>query len=229
MSGSRIVVVIAAVLALSVGGCVLPIISWITANLAPPKKQKALYELPKSNCILVLATDKSVGGQHESAKRDVTEFLSALLLEHKLTRRVVSYDDLMAFRLATPRFALLTPAEVGKKFGADIVLHVAIEQFSLKDNAGGAWHGKVEAMVQVIDAGGEEERTLWPEDRPAGHPVSVARTPTISSSPTYGNHLAKVLAAQTADGIAKLFYDHKLTGIDARAGKASGGDGQVLQ
>lgn len=229
---SRIFFITVLIATMFSGGCA--VIAWPFGQFAPAKKIKAMYELPKDKRICVLVENRTYGGSLESVKRNLTSYLNAELQKHSLAREVVSYDNLIDFRLSTPNYNSMSVAEIGQKFNANMVLYVHIDKFTLKDNLSDTlWHGQCKATVKVIKVAPGITRykaRLWPKDRLDGYPVKpVDRDVVANSSPNYGAQLAQKLSMQMADHIAKVFYDHRLSGIDGREGRVTDDREKILQ
>jgi hypothetical protein len=202
------------VMLLPLAGC--PVVAYIAAQVKPPKKIKAVYELPSESRLLVLVEDYAHQEAYELASRELSNRLSRELRQRGIVRETIPHERLMALRFETPRFHALKIPEIGQKLGADLVLYVQIEKFQLKDNYNDTmWHGLFEATVRVVKASGEGDPRLWPRDRPTGYPVGpVERDPALESSPLYADRLTVALAGEMADRIAKLFFDHRLSEME---------------
>lgn len=188
-------------------------VAWLVAQFAPPVNVPAVYKPPEGKTILVFADDLLSEVSFEPAKSRLTQRLNQLLVEHEVAAKTVSYDRLLDLITVTPDFNKLSVMEVGQKLGADIVLYVRVDDFSLKDNeVSPLWHGRLAATVRMVDTRAKDpsEVRLWPKDRPEGHAMEPIDLPPVDeTSPTYGNILTGTLADQMADNIVKLFYDHK--------------------
>ena len=207
-------------------GCVSPIISYIAGQLQRPKKIEAEYKLPGGKVVLVLAENRTDARSYESIKRKLTDALNAELINRKLAKKAIPYDDLMDFRLRTPNYYQMAIKDVCRELKADLVVYVHIDRFRLKDDTSDVWRGQIAATVLVKD----HDRRLWPEDLPKGHEVkAIERRPSVSSSQTYGDRLADLLASQMADRIAKLFRAYRLSGIQGYEGKVTDDSEMLLQ
>lgn len=210
---SLLSVVIPLVGGVMLGGCG-PMIGWMVNAFRPPKKVHAVYRPPKDKKILVFVDDLSNPVGYEQVKGELTERLNERLVEHKIARRTVPYERVLRLKAATPEFDGLAVSQIGQRLGADLVLYVHVDHFSLKDNeVSPLWHGRMEVTVRMVDVAAGR---LWPKDRQAGYAVKPVDNPTESHpSPTYEIDLAKSLAEQMADRIAKLLYDHKVSPEEA--------------
>jgi len=198
---------LAAAMAMSLPGCAVA--AWFAAQFGPEKKIPAEYEPPAGKTILVFVDDMLHPVDYEPVKIELTEMLNGQLIAHKVAAKTIPYSRLGEFIAATPSFNSLAVSEVGQKLGADMVLHVQIDEFSLRDTASASelWKGRLGTTVRLVDV---TKGRLWPTDDPAGHMVlPKAETQTVSdSSQARGEQISKELAAETADKIAKLFYSH---------------------
>lgn len=206
--GKLLIGLLAASLAMSLCGCAF--ISWSVAQFAPPQRVKALYKPPAGKTILVFVDDLLHPVSYEPVKAELTERLNKQLTTQKIAGETIPYERLLNLIAATPQFDQLSIGEVGRRLGADIVLYVQVEEFSLKDSpASLLWRGRFAATVRMVDV---EVGRLWPEERPGGYPLEpVEISARQEASPTYGAKLARDLAESLAEKIAKLFYDHSIS------------------
>ena len=214
MLSARAITILLLLTAMIATGCG-PTIGWMVNAFAPPKKIEAVYEPPEGKTILVFVDDMKNPVSYEPVKAQLTESLNAMLEENKVAAATVPYRKLLELMSASRDFNRMAVGEVGQKLGADMVLYVIVEEFSLKENEmTPLWQGKLATTVRIVDTA---EGRLWPDDRPEGYPVRPVETsPRADSSPRYGEVLSKVLAAKMADRIAKLLYDHKIPAFEAR-------------
>jgi len=198
-----------------------PVIGWFVNAFAPPKKIKAVYKPPKGRRIMVFVDDLLNPVSYEPIKSDLTEQLNSQLMEHKVAAQTVPYEDLLDLIAATPEFNTLSIGEVGQRLGADIVLYVQIDWFSLREAEGSPlWQGRLETTVWMVDVQmamlRKSECRIWPDDRSTGYHVNPIEMPAeANSSEGYGRALAKVMAGRMADRIAKLFYDYQISAHEA--------------
>jgi hypothetical protein len=201
-------------LAAALMGCG-PLIGWMANTFAPPQKVPALYRPPPGKKFLVFVDDILNPVGYEPIKAELTQHLNRQLEEKNVAADIVAYEDMLTLKAAIPEFNRLSVSEVGGKLGADIVLYVKVDRFSLKDNeATPLWQGRLHTTVRLV---GVEVGRLWPEDRPEGYPVEPLEPPAETHpSPNHGEVLSKALAETMAGRIAKLFYDHEISAAEAR-------------
>lgn len=193
-------------LAFQAAGCAAA--AW-TATLFPPEEIPAKYEFEESAVVLVLVEDPRHLSDQTSLKVRLTEFLNQELEDRGLVERVVPYQQLMHLAAATVDFHTLSVAEVGEKLKADVVLHVEIESFSLKDDPNSPfWNGKLTTRVKVVSV---KEGRLWPKDLPEGYAPPRVDTGSVSGegSLRFEEHLVKTISEEMGNNIMKLFYKHR--------------------
>jgi len=202
-----------AMLTANMAGCQL--FPYLVAQFAPPKKVKALYKPQSKKKFLVFVDDYYEVADYEPIKGELTEQLNQQLLERKIASETIRHERLLELVDATSHFNRLSVSEVGRKLGAETVLYVLIDKFSLKDSETTLlWRGNLQVTVRLVDA---KAGRLWPQDRPEGYPVPAVKLPlTDDSSPTYAEKMSKTLAARMADRITKLFYDHRVSAKEER-------------
>ncbi len=205
---SAIVLLLAGWMLGAIGGC--QFIPWSVAQFSPPRKVRAKFKPARRKTFLVLVDDAGVGSSHEPVKAELTELLNEQLKEHKVARRAVPYERVMELAYTATNYEGLAVDEVGKKLGADIVLYVIIDNFSLRESkANPLWGGNLEVTVRLVDV---EKGRLWPLDRLTGYPVPAVKLPlTTGDSPAYGSQLTRKLTQRMADRVAKLFYTHRVS------------------
>ena len=189
--------------ALALGGCQL---LWVSLErLFPQEKVPAKFKLPAKKTVLVFADDLQNPVSYPPIKRALNEKLSQLLKDKGLVAQTIGYDKLVDLQSASPDFNLMSIPKIGRKLGADMVVYVNIEQFTLKDNlADTLWRGRFSGRVKVVDV---LNGRICPEES-AGYPVKVIAPAAENTSGTFGGELAKVLAENLAVEVTGLFHDH---------------------
>ena len=198
-----------ALLLAQAGGC-QGMLAWTVAQFAPPKKVPAEYRWPKHDRVLVLVEDPWGQLEYEPIKGELTTRLNEQLVDNGVARAVVDYHRLIELKNRTPGFDGLAQSLAGQAAGADLVLYVRIDEFHLHNEpTSPIWQGKFKTSICVTDT---TEGLLWPKDRPRGYPVGPIETPiTAESDLRYGVKLARRLADEMADRIAKCFYEYEVS------------------
>ena len=212
----------------SMTGCTTLWFAWLAAGLDKGEKVEAEYVIPKGKRVLVIVESPSHVTSRELLHRGIAIGVTSRLLANDLVDDVVDYADFVALSQATSRFEGLTTAEIGQRLGADLVIYVFLERFSLKDNPSDViWHGRCEGWVKVIDASPGvtiDNARLWPLDRLAGGFPAAApdRDDVVNSSRQYGDRLTRALTDAMAESIVNLFQSHYRTGLDRRDSSPTG-------
>jgi hypothetical protein len=183
-------------------------LAWTAEQFAPKKKVPAQYEPPKNQVVLVLVDDLQHPVTYEPIKYKLTRGLNELLEAHKVAADTVPYDYLQQFRFSAEGYNAMGVAEIGQGVGADLVLHVQITDFSLRDNSvSDLWHGRMKVAVRWVHVRRQEK--LWPRDRDALPLRDIEVPAETDPSPTYADTVAGKLADEAALRIGRLFYAHK--------------------
>ena len=154
--------------------------------------------------------DYSSRVSHYPFMADLAEKLNEQLLQHDVASMTIEPDRVEQLKAETSSFDQLHINDVGQRLGADIVLHVRVKRFQLRDSGSTTlWRGMLQVTVRMVEAGSPTR--LWPQDRPDGCVMDLIRLgPQDNPSRHYASTVSKQLATRAADKIAKLFYDHKI-------------------
>jgi hypothetical protein len=192
---------------LSLCGC-LSLFGWTVAAFAPPQTVKAKYKLPKGKKVLVLVDDIRDLERFQVVRQPLTRSLNRELTKARVAAETVPFDRVLDLACRQPHFHQMEVKEVGRRLGADIVLYVRVDGFSLRDHeVVTLWHGRLGVTVLVIDVA---KGLLWPQDRPGGLALPDIELKEVDNpSEQYGQTVTEDLCRAAADRIAKLFYDHR--------------------
>ncbi len=189
------------------------VLAYLGVAISGPEKVPALYEPPSGKKFLVFVDDLQHGTVHEPVKQELTRQLNRMLVDNDVADSIIPYDDLLDLITVTPKFNRLAVNQVGQKLGADVILYVRVDKFSVKDDdISPLWHGQLKTTVRVVSARTSDpaEVRMWPKDDPDGHRAEPVEIPPMAdSSPGFGDAMARDMATQMADQIAKFFYEHE--------------------
>jgi len=141
----------------------------IVSNLGTPTRQEtkipAEYNLtePSGKTMLVLVDQPGSLHAQANLRYRLTKEINELLVGSLRIpgNRIVDYGELSTFRAKQPNFVFLSPAEVGKSLGADIVLFIVLDNYELYEMAGtGYYKGNLSGQVVLLDTASGEK--LWP-------------------------------------------------------------------
>ncbi len=182
-------------------GCQLPVA--ILAKLFPKEKVPPKFVLPENKTILFFPDDLKCPMLYSPIKRIMSEKANELLIQNSLAAETIPYDKLIDLRNAEINFNSMKIPKIGRRVGANLVIYVSIEEFSLKDNpVDTLWRGKLAVKVRVVDV---YKGRIWP-DESDGFPISVGEPMTENPSKYYGSELSRKLAERMAEEICGLFH-----------------------
>ncbi len=162
--------------------------------------------------ILILLDDPAERIDWPAAKRYVFDELSQELIRVGAATKIIPWQALERLHRNEPDFAKRGCREVGRLAGADQVLWLEIQDYMADDTfydpANAAY---CIVTVKVIDAH-EENRSrvrLWPTSA-EGRVVAARLNGSEVTRAKTKDAVARALAAHLAEGVAELFYDHRL-------------------
>ncbi len=191
------------------GGCGGQGGAWLWWLTDPSEKIKAQYELGQGRLVILIDDDKG-WLKDPTIRQHLSKELMEQLWEHEVNRRVVGQEELASLRQRDKEFERRGAREIGQKLEADLVLHLRVHSFTLRDETvDPAYKGLFEVAVKVLDvhANKPEDVRLWPR-LSEGHMVTVTTDLHTATGSAYQDKLTRRLCREMADKIAKLFYDH---------------------
>ena len=191
---------------LSVCGCVQMAALW--ANITGGDVVYPQYTLTKGP-LLILIDDADSVVTEPHAVRQLHKTISDVFLEYRVNRRVVAFADLLALRRSAKDYDRLSIRQIGEKLGADQVLFIGIERFTLRAEPGAPlFKGEFSVRVKVASTERRGDVRLWPRQE-TGRRVAVTTDPIPSDGDESAADVATQLAEKLGDLIAKLFYEHR--------------------
>jgi len=211
----RMVAAVLAVWAAACGGCDQA--AWILVKTVgpwvPEEKVEAEYRLAgQSVLVLVDVADPSVASAYPRLELMVSDGICKALEREGAAGPIVPVHSLAAARRTEPDFARWSVAQVGRYFNVDLVMHVELYEFRLKDSPGGnVFHGYAESAVRVVSP--ETGKQVWPVLASA-RLVTAETTPDVQ--PEESAEVATILAEGLADKVARYFYTYKKNDLPMR-------------
>jgi len=205
-------VLLAAILA---AGCqeVAYVLVRTVGPFVPEDEHKADYDLTgQSVLVLVDVEDPAVASEFPRAETLLADGIAETLDEHRGSGPVVPVRSVMAARRLEPGFDTWSVARAGTYFNVDLVLHVQLFEFRVKDSpSSNVLHGYAEAAVRLVSP--ETGEQVWPV-------LSEARLETaealpeadVQKAPEHEEDLARGLGAK----IARRFCTYKLSALPLR-------------
>ncbi|MBI5724697.1 MAG: tyrosine-protein phosphatase [Planctomycetes bacterium] len=174
--------------------------------LQPLTAVDAQYKIERGKKILVFVDDPKNVVPYERLKKRLVASLNKELTGNNVAASTVPHERLTNLMLSTPNFNDLSVSEVGQKLGADIIIYVKLENFSLKDEpATTVWNARLATSVKVVDSRGKR---LWPTGQNTFDIDPVELPSEDKPDPNFAETLTNRLADKMADKIAKLFYNY---------------------
>lgn len=216
MSPSRgLILAVLALAALGAVGC--QEFAWILTNtigpFVPEDKVEAQYSLKgKSVLILVDTKDATLASEYPRIEVTLADAISKCLATAKACGPIVSSHSVEAARRSEPGFREWSVEEVGKYFNVDLVIHLELFTFRVKDDPGAnLFHGYAEASVRVVAP--ETGDQVWPVLAAA----RVINAETVQGTePEREDQQEPNLVEGFADKIARLFYTYKKDDLPIR-------------
>ena len=179
----------------------------------PEEKVEAEYRLGgQSVLVLVDVADPAVASAYPRMELIVSDGICKALEREGAAGPIVPVHSLAAARRTEPDFARWSVAQVGRYFNVDLVVHVELYEFRLKDSPGGnVFHGYAESAVRVVSP--ETEKQVWPVLASA-RLVTAETMPDVQ--PEESAEVATILAEGLADKIARYFYTYKKQDLPMR-------------
>lgn len=185
---------------------------WYHLGLVPRQKVEAKYTLTKGPLLILVE-----GGSDELV---ATPRLRSLLVneltkqfaQHRVNRNVIPQAEIDRLRRTQPRFDQIATNRVGKKLGAEQVLWLTIEEFAVEttpEDPTKAASLVLSARVINAQASRREDVRLWPAPGD-WQTVSVTKTMHFMQKVEGQEELIRVLAAEMAERVAKLFHDYEI-------------------
>ncbi len=173
-----------------------------------PEKTPQAYELDRDRSVVFFLDDREFHIRRAPTRERVTAAAEQALLKSKAVNRVLDSRAAAAVVSGEPRGDLLPISQVGRKVGADIVVYVVPELFTLSSD-GQTFAPMARLRIKVMDA--TADTRLWPEER-EGHTLVVTTTARQGTPPTDSASIRQAeneFADLVGRRIAELFYSHE--------------------
>lgn len=184
------------------GGCIIPIFTTPTRN---EKTIPAEYNLTldKGKKVAVLVENPIWANAPVSLTLQITTAITQKLTGDLglKSKNLISNEKVQIYRATMQDSAFLSPVELGKAVGADLVLFAQVQEFELTQMMETEYYkGQLAGKVALFDVAGGQK--LWPEDEP-GRTIRVAFDLEEGS---YNNAIDRLINA-FAHCITRYLYD----------------------
>lgn len=199
----------------ALAGCNLlgALLSKTVELMTPEETVEAQYDLHgKSVLVLVDTKDPALISDYPRLESAMSEAVGKVLAENQACWPIVSARSIEAARQAEAGFADWSVAQAGKYFNVDIVLHIEMFDFRLKDSPNSTvYHGTAEAAVRLVvpDSG----QQVWPVLADA-RLISAETQPDVEAEQT--GQQETILINGFAEKIARMFFTYKREDLPMR-------------
>jgi len=179
----------------------------------PEETAQAEYDMKnKSVLVLVDAKDPGFLSEYPRLESAISTGIGKQLGERQACGPIVPAHSVDNARRAEPQFGQWSVAQAGKYFNVDLVMHVEILDFRLRDAPGSnVYHGYVETAVRLVSP--ETGEQVWPV-------LAAARLVTAETQPDLATEehgeQETILIEGISDKIARLFYTYKIADLPMR-------------
>ncbi|MCB9844394.1 MAG: hypothetical protein H6811_00190 [Phycisphaeraceae bacterium] len=173
-----------------------------------PPRTEPVFELDESRSVVVFVDDRKKVVSRKNLIRAISDSAEKALLDKGATGPLISSAGA---RLAAEQGARpLSIAEIGQAVGADLVIYVFIDTFTLSPD-GQTFSPTTATHVKIIESA--TAKRIWPEQAD-GYPRTLTMPTQQGTVPTTSVDVLRAqeaLAAWTGMGVAQLFYSHERT------------------
>jgi len=179
----------------------------------PEETAQAEYDMKnKSVLVLVDAKDPGFLSEYPRMESALATAISKELGDHKACGPLVPAHSVDNARRAEAKFGQWSVAQAGKYFNVDLVMHVEVLDFRLRDAPGSnVFNGYVETAVRLVSP--ETGEQVWPI-------LAAARLITAETQPDVTTEergeQETILTDGVAAKIARVFYTYKLEDLPMR-------------
>lgn len=182
----------------------------VLAIEGPPKIEK-VTDLPTDRPLVVFVDDPQNKLPRRSVREAVARAAEEDIIREELTDGAPVISSAAAMRIAaTERYGdPMSIVEVGRRVGAEIVVYVRIDNWTLAREVG-VVSPAARARVKIIDV--TENKRVWPPETPDGYqmqalfPVQSKEAPSTLDERT---QLEDSFALYFGREISRLFYKHE--------------------
>lgn len=192
---------------LLVGGC--NIIGPAYILVAGPPKTDALHTLEKEAKTVIFVDDQGSNLPRRSLRATISDRVERELMAQKVVNTLVASSAIQQVAMQDAADNLSDNATLGKAVGADLVVHVLVESFTMSpDNA--TYQPFASGFVRVVDA--RTGKRVWPAGEPNGYRLAMQLPIKRGVVPKSASELARAqedLASNFGLAVSRLFYKHE--------------------
>ncbi|MBX3357667.1 MAG: hypothetical protein KF745_04485 [Phycisphaeraceae bacterium] len=181
--------------------------------ISGPEKAEAMYVLPEDKSAVVFIDDRSSKLPDMYTRRAIGRAADDRILEEKLVAKLISSESAMMIASRERYGSPLGIAEIGKAAGADIIIYVTVDQFTLYADPQTP-SPSATVRIKVVDT--TTKARLWPTGDAEWSSLKVSsrsRVEKVHTSTAAIQADNTNLAQGLGYGIAKTFYKHEIKPI----------------
>jgi hypothetical protein len=185
-------------------------LAWILSKsfalVTPEEESVAEHSFQgKSVLVLVDSQDSALEGEFPRVEQGIARQIVKILEERKAAGPIVPARSVDAARRVEPGFDKWSVAEAGRFFNVDLVLHIQLTNFRIKDTPeSSVFHGCGEAVCQIVAA--ESGQKVWPTLAAA----RIIRAESVQGTePEEAPEMEQMMVEGLADKIARHFFTYK--------------------
>ena len=180
----------------------------LLANMQGGDVIKPEFKLDKGP-LLILPDDPRGLVNETKAIRELHETIADNFLRNKVNNRVIPFRELQRLQREDSKYDRYSAREIGEKLGADQVLYLKVDNFSLYSEAGAPlFKGVFAVRVKVLTTEPKGDVRLWPREE-SGRLMSVDTRATPTDGDKSAADVATELGVKLGQRVAGLFYEHK--------------------
>lgn len=177
------------------------------ANMTGGDWIDAEYELAKAP-LLIFIDDRNSFVTEPKAIREVHQTISDIFLEFDVNKNVIPFQDWQRLQ-SDPKYNKMTVRQIGERVGAEQVLYIGVEKFTLQGEGGAPiFKGIFVGRVKVLSTERKDDVRLWPEGE-GGRRVEVTTDPKPMDGDTTSGEVAQELGIKMGQKVAELFYGRR--------------------
>jgi hypothetical protein len=192
---------------LGAGGC--NIVGPAYVLIAGPPKTDAMHKLDVTLKTVVFVDDQGSVLPRRSLRMTISDRIETELVSQKAVGTVIGGAAIQQVALQDDADNLSDNSTLGRAVGADVVVHVLIESFTMTVD-GTTFQPFASGFVRVVDA--RSGQRVWPLEQPSGYRLAMQLPIKRGSVPGSASELARAqedLASNFGLAVSRLFYKHE--------------------
>jgi hypothetical protein len=204
--GGLLPIVAVSLLSFWSSGCIQMAALW--TNMTGGDIVEPEYALTKGP-LLILVDDRNNFITQPAAIRNLQNGIADRFLEYRVNSRVVPFSEWQRLQQSDKGYDKMTIREIGAKLGADQVLYIRVDRFTLQAEPGAPlFKGDFSVRVKVVSTARQADVRVWPRER-SGRRVSSTTEAQSSESGKSASQITEDLTKDLSRKIAELFYEHR--------------------